>query len=274
MLFRSVLEGQRISPFYDPMLGKIIAHGATREEARRKLLRAVEDSVLLGVATNQQLLADLLKHPQFIQGDFSTALIAEHFSDIRHTNATAEQLALAAALFYQHSAQAHPPALSGWRNSADVPWTYQLAVDDEVQDITVSVLADHRLQANGIDIRHLSSDGRWATAVINGIRRRSAYHLDGAQLWLPGVSVTNRTQHVASRQPPVGGGMVKAPMDGAIVEVRVRAGERVTQGQLLVVLEAMKMEHPLKAGIDGVIKAVQVITGDQVRNRQVLLEIE
>ena len=78
----------------------------------------------------------------------------------------------------------------------------------------------------------------------------------------------------ASRQSPVGGGMVKAPMDGAIVEVRVRAGERVTQGQLLVVLEAMKMEHPLKAGIDGVIKAVQVITGDQVRNRQVLLEIE
>src|SRR5450830_1016947 len=97
-----VLEGQRISPFYDPMLGKIIAHGATREEARRKLLRAVEDTVLLGVATNQRLLADLLKHPQFIHGDFSTALIAEHFSDIHHTNATAEQLALAAALFYQH----------------------------------------------------------------------------------------------------------------------------------------------------------------------------
>jgi len=269
-----VLEGQRISPFYDPMLGKIIAHGATREEARRKLLRAVEDTVLLGVATNQRLLADLLKHPQFIQGDFSTALIAEHFSDIRHTNATAEQLALAAALFYQHSAQAHPPALSGWRNSADVPWTYRLAVDDEVQDIVVSVLADHRLQANGIEISDLSTDGRWATAVIDGIRRRSAYHLDGAQLWLPGVSVTNCTQRVASRQAPTGGGMVKAPMDGAIVDVRVRAGERVTQGQLLLVLEAMKMEHPLKAGIDGVIKAVQVMTGDQVRNRQVLLEIE
>ena len=63
-------------------------------------------------------------------------------------------------------------------------------------------------------------------------------------------------------------------MDGAIVDVRVRAGERVTQGQLLLVLEAMKMEHPLKAGIDGVVKAVQVMAGDQVRNRQVLLEIE
>jgi len=219
-------------------------------------------------------LTDLLKHPKFIHGDFSTALIAEHFSEIRRPRASAEQLALAAALFYQHSAQAHAPALSGWRNGADVPWSYQLAVDDAVQDITVSVLADHHLQANGIDIRHLSSDGRWATAVINGIRRRSAYHLDGAQLWLPGVSVTNRNHHVANRQPPAGGGRVEAPMDGAIVDVRVRAGERVTQGQLLLVLEAMKMEHPLKAGIDGVVKAVQVMAGDQVRNRQVLLEIE
>ncbi len=63
-------------------------------------------------------------------------------------------------------------------------------------------------------------------------------------------------------------------MDGAIVDVRVRAGERVGKGQLLLVLEAMKMEHPLTAGIDGVIKAVQVTAGDQVRNRQVLLEIE
>ncbi|MCF5186941.1 acetyl-CoA carboxylase biotin carboxylase subunit, partial [Pseudomonas simiae] len=73
-----VTEGQRISPFYDPMLGKIIAYGATREEARRKLLRAVEDTVLLGVTTNQPLLVDLLKHPDFVGGDFSTGFIAEH----------------------------------------------------------------------------------------------------------------------------------------------------------------------------------------------------
>jgi acetyl/propionyl-CoA carboxylase alpha subunit len=74
-------EGQLISPFYDPMLGKIIAHGATREEARRKLLRAVQDSVLLGVQSNQRLLASLLQHPQFISGEFSTGFIAQHFSD-------------------------------------------------------------------------------------------------------------------------------------------------------------------------------------------------
>ncbi|MDY7067862.1 Acetyl-/propionyl-coenzyme A carboxylase alpha chain [Pseudomonas extremaustralis] len=269
-----MLEGQCISPFYDPMLGKIIAHGATREEARRKLLRAVEDTLLLGVASNQRLLADLLKHADFIDGDFSTGFIAEHFSDIPRHTASAEQLALAAALFYRHSAARHRQGLSGWRNNATVPWRYRLAVNDDIQDITVSVLEHDRLQINGLDISHLATDGRWATLVINGIRRRIAYHLEGTQLWLPGVTVINRTQQVAARQADVGSGTVKAPMDGAIVDVRVSTGDRVTQGQLLLVLEAMKMEHPLKAGMDGVVKGVQVMAGDQVRNRQVLLEIE
>ena len=269
-----MLEGQCISPFYDPMLGKIIAHGATREEARRKLLRAVEDTLLLGVASNQRLLADLLKHADFIDGDFSTGFIAEHFSDIPRHTASAEQLALAAALFYRHSAARHHQGLSGWHNNATLPWRYRLAVNDDIQDITVSVLEHDRLQVNGLDISHLTTDGRWATLVINGIRRRIAYHLEGTQLWLPGVTVINRTQQVAARQADVGSGTVKAPMDGAIVDVRVSTGDRVTQGQLLLVLEAMKMEHPLKAGMDGVVKGVQVMAGDQVRNRQVLLEIE
>jgi geranyl-CoA carboxylase alpha subunit len=269
-----MLEGQCISPFYDPMLGKIIAHSATREEARRKLLRAVEDTLLLGVASNQRLLADLLKHADFIDGDFSTGFIAEHFSDIPRHTASAEQLALAAALFYRHSAARHRQGLSGWRNNATLPWRYRLAVNDDIQDITVSALEHDRLQVNGLDISLLATDGRWATLVINGIRRRIAYHLEGTQLWLPGVTVINRTQQVAARQADVGSGTVKAPMDGAIVDVRVSAGDRVTQGQLLLVLEAMKMEHPLKAGMDGVVKGVQVMAGDQVRNRQVLLEIE
>ena len=110
--------------------------------------------------------------------------------------------------------------------------------------------------------------------MLDGIRRRIAYHLEGTRLWLPGLTVTNRTQQVASRQADTASGTVKAPMDGAIVDVRVCAGEHVSKGQLLLVLEAMKMEHPLKACMDGVVKAVQVTAGDQVRNRQVLLEIE
>ncbi|WP_339506344.1 acetyl/propionyl/methylcrotonyl-CoA carboxylase subunit alpha [Pseudomonas sp. EA_15y_Pfl1_P102] len=256
-----VVEGQRISPFYDPMLGKIIAHGATREEARRKLLRAVEDTLLLGVATNRQLLADMLKHPDFIAGNFSTGFIAEHFNEVLPQSASKDQLALAAALFYTHSADQHPQALAGWRNTASAPCTYRLEINGEIHTVSADPLP-------------LTTDGRYATVVLNGIRRRVAYHLDGNQLWLPGLTVTNRSQQVACRQADASSGTVKAPMDGAIVDVRVCAGDNVTKGQLLLVLEAMKMEHPLTAGIDGVIKGVQVIAGDQVRNRQVLLEIE
>ncbi len=255
-----VMEGQRISPFYDPMLGKIIAHGATREEARRKLLRAVEDTVLLGVATNQPLLVDLLKHPDFVGGHFSTGIIAEHFRENPPLTPSTEQLALAAALFYQHSANQHPQGLAGWRNNASAPCTYRLEVNGNIHTVSAEPL-------------QLTTDGRHATLVFNGIRRRTAYHLDANQLWLPGLKVINRTQQVASRQADASSGTVKAPMDGAIVDVRVSAGDSVTKGQLLLVLEAMKMEHPLTAGIDGVIKGVQVIAGDQVRNRQVLLEI-
>ncbi|MBA1302535.1 acetyl/propionyl/methylcrotonyl-CoA carboxylase subunit alpha [Pseudomonas carnis] len=256
-----LLEGQTVSPFYDSMLGKIIAHGASREEARRKLLRAVEDSVLLGVATNQRLLIDLLKHPDFINGDFSTGLIAEHFSVIPQQTATAEQLKLAAALFYQHSANQHTQTLARWRNTASVPVTYRLEANGQLHSVSVDDL-------------QLTTDGRHASLVIKGVRRRIAYHLDGNRLWLPGLTVTDRTQQVASRQADASSGTVQAPMDGAIVDIRVCVGETVSKGQLLLVLEAMKMEHPLKAGIDGTVKEMRVMTGDQVRNRQVLLEIE
>lgn len=273
-----LLASQRISPFYDPMLGKIIAHGATREEARRKLLRAVQDCVLLGIASNQRLLVDLLEHPQFVAADFSTGFIAEHFSDIARPAISDEQLAVAAALFYRHSAAAHHPALAGWRNNASVPWTYRLGVDEQRHEVSVRVLAQDHVQVGAVDIHIKGSDGRWASLVINGIRRRLAYHLQGSQLWLlysgHSLCVSNQTQTVASREEAASSGTVKAPMDGAITLLQVQEGDVVSKGQLLLVLEAMKMEHPLKAGIDGVVKAIAVTAGDQVRNRQVLLQIE
>ncbi|MDN6861669.1 MULTISPECIES: acetyl/propionyl/methylcrotonyl-CoA carboxylase subunit alpha [Pseudomonas] len=269
-----VLEGQPISPFYDAMLGKIIAHGATREEARRKLLRAVQDTLLLGVTSNQRLLAEVLEHPDFVRGDFSTGFIPRYFNAIAPYAATDEQLAVAAALFYQHSAARHRPGLSGWCNNASAATSYRLLVNDRVHGISVSVSADNALCINGIDIRPLGLDDRHFILVIDGIRRRLAYHLDGSRLWLPGLTVVDVTQQVAQRQDDAGSGTLKAPMDGAIVDVCVGVGDRVRKGQLLLVLEAMKMEHPLKAGVEGVVKGIQVMTGDQVRNRQILLEIE
>ncbi|WP_347901247.1 acetyl/propionyl/methylcrotonyl-CoA carboxylase subunit alpha [Pseudomonas purpurea] len=280
-----LLEGQSVSPFYDPMLGKIIAHGATREEARRKLLRAVEDSVLLGLQSNQRLLAGLLEHPQFIAGDFSTGFIARYFADhpsLHPQIPTPTELAIAAALFYQQAAQAHPTALAGWRNNASVPLRQHLGRGDDrwSSELTAHPDGHLRIEVAGqtLQLKSLQLDDRHATLEINGICRRYAYHLDAGQLWLftrpGGLLLEDQTQAPVAAQASLHGGTLKAPMDGAIVQVLVREGSQVSKGQLLVVLEAMKMEHPLKAGIDGVIKRLQVGAGDQVKNRQILLEVE
>jgi geranyl-CoA carboxylase alpha subunit len=280
-----LLEGQSVSPFYDPMLGKLIAHGATREEARRKLLRAVQDTVLLGVQCNQRLLEGLLQHPQFISGDFSTAFIQQYFSSHACLNTyvpTTEQLAIAVVLFYQASALHHRPPLNGWRNNASAPLHYRLGNDE--QDWTLSVLA-HRsgnivVQSGErtLTVSIIEHTAQSVTLEIDGLRQRHAYHLRDGQLWLfthPGsLRLDDRTHAQIGSQTSVASGTLKAPMDGAIVEVLVSEGSTVSKGQLLVVLEAMKMEHPLKAGIDGVLKRVQVKVGDQVKNRQVLLQVE
>ena len=278
-------EGQLISPFYDPMLGKLIAHGATREEARRKLLRAVQDSVLLGVQSNQRLLVSLLQHPQFISGEFSTAFIAQHFTDhpCLHTYApTAEELAVAAVLFYQSGAQAHRAPLKGWRNNVGAPLDYRLGL--EQQDWNLQLLADGagrftvNVMQRALMLTIIECNERSVTLEVDGLRQRHAYRIVGEELWLfthPGnLRLEDRTHALISSQSSVSSGTLKAPMDGAIVDVLVSEGSPVSKGQLLVVLEAMKMEHPLKAGIDGVLKRVQVKVGDQVKNRQVLLQVE
>lgn len=278
-------EGQWISPFYDPMLGKLIAHGATREEARRKLLRGVEDCVLLGLESNRRLLANLLRHPLFASGQFSTAFIAEHFADdpsLQPRVPSAEELAIAAALFYHHSASAHGSTLRGWRNPASVPLDYRLGLNEQLWSLQLSTQTSGLLRVQqaeqGFDLKVLEADGRRATLEINGLRRHCAYRLEAGELWLNSANgslhLEDRTHAPVLGQQGVHSGTLKAPMDGAIVDVLVSEGMRVSKGQLLLVLEAMKMEHPLKAGIDGVITRVQVNLGDQVKNRQILVEVE
>jgi geranyl-CoA carboxylase alpha subunit len=280
-----LVEGQNVSPFYDPMLGKIIAHGATREEARRKVLRAVQDSVLLGVQSNQRLLASLLEHPQFISGEFSTGFIPTCFADhpCLHAHVSnAEELAIAAALLYQASAQVHRAPLAGWRNNASAPLHYRIGLEEQDWPVALNAVPGepYRIQIadRSLELQVIQCDGRWATLDIDGIRQRHAYRLDAGQLWLftrPGsLRLVDRTQVMVSGQACISSGTLKAPMDGAIVDVLVSEGSSVSKGQLLVVLEAMKMEHPLKSGIDGVLKRLQVRVGDQVKNRQILLEVE
>jgi geranyl-CoA carboxylase alpha subunit len=285
-----LLEGQEISPFYDPMLAKIIAYGATREEARRKLVRAVEQCVLLGVNGNQRFLANLLAHPAFAAGNATTAFIGEHFHNdpsLSPQAPAAAELAMAAALLYQQSAnaRAHQSELAGWRSASSAPWQFTLKHGEQKYPVSLEVQVPGSQPSllavvgdTQISLKLLASDGRWLTLELDGIRRRIAYQQQGEQLWLYGhygnLQLLDVTHAPAEGLNAASSGTVKAPMDGAIVEVLVSAGERVSKGQLLVVLEAMKMEHPMKASIDGTVRRIGIRQGDQVKNRQVLVEIE
>ncbi|WP_204127933.1 acetyl/propionyl/methylcrotonyl-CoA carboxylase subunit alpha [Pseudomonas ogarae] len=280
-----LLEGQAITPFYDSMLGKLIVHGATREEARRKLLRAVEDCVLLGVQSNQRLLAGLLTHPRFIAGDFGTGFIGQHLANhaaLLPLEPSAEQLAIATAAFYQASQARHAPDLGGWRNSLGAARHYRIGIGEHDWALSLEAKTNGTLNIRSagrlIELRLLDADPHGATLMIDGIRRRHTWRLDGNDLWLftrpGGLHLQDRTLAPIAAKASPSDGTLKAPMDGAIVELLVGEGSTVRQGQLLMVLEAMKMEHPLKAGVDGVVRQLQVTRGDQVQNRQVLLRVE
>ncbi|WP_263144373.1 acetyl/propionyl/methylcrotonyl-CoA carboxylase subunit alpha [Pseudomonas sp. RIT-PI-AD] len=281
-------EGQPVTAFYDPLLAKLVAHGATRDEARRKLIRAVEDCVLLGVQANQRFLADLLRHPRFASGQATTAFIESDFpSNSAEEPPSATERAIAAALLFHTAAvrEGARPGLAGWSNGEPTPERLSLRQGEQRFDLQLEIRAagaQPRLSVRDGEghtaLQVLEADGRWATLEIDGVRRRLAYHQVADHLWLYGRSgaleFIDITRQPVDGRRSVGSGTLTAPMDGAIVEVRVSEGAQVTQGELLLVLEAMKMEHPLKAGLDGIVRRVAVKAGDQVKGRQVLLEVE
>lgn len=279
--------GQMVGPHYDPMLAKIIAHGATRSEARRRLACALEDTRLLGVTTNKGFLAAILRHPVFADGHATTGFIDAHMAAETGAGAPGlRQLALAAALIHILAGRrgAGAPDLADWRNSASAPWRYRIESDGIVHDLRLhaerhgtglrcSVTGDGGQDC--IDILRLGEgEGRY---VAEGLRRHLHFASDGDWLYVdgPGGSRGFRdlTHAVAAGDDAPGSGRLLAPMDGAVRLVAVARGDRVRRGQTLVVLEAMKMEHRLCADIDGVVERVAVAVGDQARTRAVLVTI-
>ncbi|MBR9842186.1 MAG: acetyl/propionyl/methylcrotonyl-CoA carboxylase subunit alpha [Rhodobacteraceae bacterium] len=280
-----ITAGQTISPHYDPMLAKLIAHGSTREETRRKLACAVEDSALLGVPNNKAFLAHILRHPVFAEGAATTDFLARDFEgDPSATLAppTPQDAALAAMLFHVRSAEASAPTRReiGWRNGPTTPWRYTLLCDEASLSLTLLTEAQHftvQDELDEVEIELLAIAPHQCTYLTNGVRRtihfaydENTVHLDTAL----GARSFRNTTHTAKTGTVAGGsGHITAPMDGAIVAVHTLQGARVTRGQPLAVLEAMKMEHPLRADIDGTLTALTITEGEQVRIRQHLATI-
>jgi geranyl-CoA carboxylase alpha subunit len=273
-----IKTGQVISPHYDPMIAKVITFGKTRDIAIRKLASAIQDSNIIGVNTNKLFLQNILRHPVFIAGEATTAFIEQHFTaDISIDVAIPriETIALAAMIYYQQGKQIG----NNWRSSSANGCSLILDYNETSHAVTLAE-SDNNFtvsvndQSTSFTLAAITESA--CTIVSNNLRRRCTFAKQDTAVYLDdgnGHFIFTDVTHMPAAAGGSGSGQVKASMDGAIVDVLVKAGDVVAVGQTLVVLEAMKMEHQLKAGISGVVEAVNAAVGQQVKSKQMLVVV-
>jgi geranyl-CoA carboxylase alpha subunit len=278
-------EGQAITPFYDPLLAKIVAHGATREEARRRLIQALEDTTALGIATNRGFLIDCLSQPEFAAGRATTQFIPTHFAKVAHPALDDAALALAAALWFEESARrhGHDPARA-WSSSGAIAWPLRLDAGGAPVSRAVTVLGPRRYRVEGgaapVQLAIAAGDAGMVRVRRDGQEQgvALAFAGDSLHLKLADRDLAVRETLYAPRSTTGAGGAsdteLRAPVNGRIVAVLVAEGEVVEKGQRLVVVEAMKMQHEMTAGCSGTVARLAVTAGDQVANRQLLVELK
>lgn len=273
-----MLATDEVSPFYDPMVAKVIAYGKTREDAIRLLARAVDDCVLLGVNSNKQFLVNLLRHPIVVAGDTNTAFIQQHFqndSSLHKQVLSLETLAIAAALFSQSKGTV------AWQTGLGVSLPLTLKYDEQQIQLQLSSVNNTftaQLCDQTVCIEVLERTPEQLVYLIDGVRRRVQYVLDGDQLYLDrengNVAIRNVTYAAPEIADVAGDGNIRAPMDGAVVNILVNKGDQVVKGQTLLVLEAMKIQQQIKSDVDGVVEDVLGQQGQQVKKRQMLFSIQ
>jgi acetyl-CoA carboxylase biotin carboxylase subunit len=285
-----VEQGSVVGVHYDPLLAKLIAHGATREEAARRLARALRGLGIGGIGNNRDFLVAVLEHPAFLSGALDTGFIERHLPAERRGPGRDEVVerahALAAALF-EHALRRstpgpQPPSLpSGWRNSRWRPQETCYELGEARLEVRYVAQPGDRFRVEVGDAhsevvqRHV--DARGIELEIDGVRRRFRAVSDGRRVVVHSLLGTLEFARVprlpAPRGEAAGGGCV-APMTGVVRAVNVAAGDRVQRGAVLVVIEAMKMEHPLVAHAEGVVREVRAEVGQKVDPDDVLLVID
>ncbi|MGP7796901.1 acetyl/propionyl/methylcrotonyl-CoA carboxylase subunit alpha [Sphingomonas sp. CLY1604] len=234
-----VEQGATITPFYDPMIAKVIAHGATREEARETLADTLDAAIVWPLRSNAGFLVEALDHPAFVAGTLDTGLIAREGEALLPPPLPSEEVLADAA-----AALAGAQPLAGFRLNAAPRSMATLAVGGErvAVDFTASVRAE--------------PVGRLLVT-------------EGGQTW----EVTP-WRAAGAAQGGAGDGAILSPMPGRIIAVDVAAGDTVSKGQRLVTLEAMKMEHSLVAPFDGVVAELSATPEGQVTEGALLVRIE
>jgi len=277
-------SGCEIPPFYDSMIAKIISHGATRDEARRRLIHGLERTVAFGVTTNQAFLAACLRHPAFAAGEATTAFIGKHRDELLSPRKdAASEAALAALLLHVTDANA-PPWRSGRTLAATFPIPVRIELDHGIHDLDIVRMRDGTYVANvdggacRFEIDELDRDA--IRFRVNGVMESARFLRDRDRLYILHRGVTLSVRDLTLAAPAAaaaatgGDGKVRAAMSGRVVAVLVKQGERVAAGQPVMTLEAMKMEHVHTAPIAGTISAIDVAEGEQLTTGKIVVEIE
>jgi len=276
-----VVAGSQVSVFYDPMLAKVIAWAADREQAAAVLARALATARIHGIVTNRDLLVRVLRHPAFVAGQTDTAFFGTHGLDALAApladGAAADLSALAAALATAAARQAAAPVLGGlplgWRNLPSQLQRTRYAGHEVGYRIDRGGLV---VQGRG-DIRLVLLRPDRVELEIAGIRRAFDVADYGALVCvdsalgpvtlIPEGPFADVTAHVTA-------GSVLAPMPGTVVRIATAAGEEVAAGQPLLWLEAMKMEHLIAAPAAGIVASLPVVAGQQVEVGSVLAVVK
>ena len=290
-----ICTGQGISPFYDPMVAKVIGYGPTREVARLRLIAALRETVLFGTPNNMRFLIQCLEKQQFIDGFFTTAFIAEEFSEADLANPLPQfaDAAVAAVLelrlehnqlFERALGVSHN--LKDWTSASPLVSRKQYQFDQLIHDLAISPQGDGSYLVSSID----TGESRSLVVTLSELKDTRAELLVGGKAITATYSSPVKGQLYCSIEgrsalfkdliildglvdEAVGGGRVIAPMHGLLLDVLVAPGDQVVVGQVLAVLEAMKMHYEISAEIDGTVMDVSAVTGNQVATDDLLVEI-
>jgi len=285
--------GDEIGIHYDPMISKVIAHGDDRPTALRRMRTALAQLVALGSTTNQRFLQAVLHEPAFVGGHYNTGFIAAHathLTELQALPATAALEAAAVALALRlHALEAERPALTGlplgWRNNPYRDPSEKFRIQD-----TELELAYRQTAASTYTLTIDGQEHNMAFTIDHGEDQSVALTLDGHRRVYPYAQSPSGTLHVhhpeggpiAVEPVPVfvvpgaeaGGGGCTAPMPGQVARVLVEPGQAVKNGDSLVVLLSMKMEHTLYAPSDAVVEDVLVAPGDFVEAGAALVRLQ
>ena len=299
-----ISQGDRISPFYDPMIAKLIVWGVDREQAIARMRQALLETHIIGLHTNVSFLYRLMTNSSFVSADLDTGLIEKNQASLfpPAQKLSIKALGYAAASYLAKHGLKNSRAAQNTATSYVDPWdssdywrsrqsagTSITVADDSAQYlVTIKQRStdDWILDVDGTEHELTwevtstadNQDNYEINLGLNGTLSKGKVVLNGEELYLytqdgqTRLSIPDSLAH-AGEGDDVGGGGLTAPMPGKVINIQVNVGDKVEQGQVLVVMEAMKMEHSITASTGGVVEEIFFSVGEQVTEGAELIQL-